>query len=332
MMHRQDAPDNHDAAEERTAAAVRDLAGTVGEGLLEIDTVLSEVTTFRIGGPAAGLAHVRTSDDARRFLEFAGEREIDVLGLGGGSNLLVDDNGFCGLILRMEMSDVVFGPGTVRAGAGLPFDDLIALSLAKGRPGLEFASGIPGSLGGAVVGNAGCYGHEIGEFVLEATLLRPDGSVERVGPEDLGFRYRSSDLKGSDTLLLDVLIHAEAGNVTAAVAERHEHLTDRLRKHPVDEPCAGSYFQNLTPSSPGERRRAAGALLDELGVRGWREGDAAVYHKHANIIVNLGRATCLDVLTLAGRMKAAVVDKFGEELVEEVRHLPRHRTGRGFCG
>jgi UDP-N-acetylmuramate dehydrogenase len=168
--------------------------------------------------------------------------------------------------------------------------------------------------------------------VLEATLLNPDGSIERVGPDALGFRYRNTDLKGGDALLLDVLLRAEPGDTTAAAAEREEHLADRRRKHPVDEPCAGSYFQNLPPARPGERRRAAGALLDRLGARGWREGGAAVYEKHANIIVNLGGATCRDVLTLAARMKAAVLKEFGEELVEEVRHLPRHKTVGGFSG
>ena len=332
MMHPQGPADNHDAAEERTALAVRELAAVTEPDRVEAETPLAGYTTFRIGGPAAGLAHVRTPADACRFLEFAAEHDIDVMVLGGGSNLLVDDSGYCGLILRMEMDSLEFGPGWVRAGAGLPFDDVIARCLDAGRTGLAFASGIPGSLGGAVVGNAGCYGHEIGEFVLEATLLRPDGTIERVGPDAFDFRYRTTSLKDADTVVLDVLLRAEHGDLVAAAAEREERLADRRGKHPTDEPCAGSYFQNLPPLEAGGRRRAAGALLDRLGVRNWREGDAAVFHKHANIIVNLGRATCRDVLTLAGRMKAAVAEEFGEHLLEEVRHLPRHRAGRRFCG
>lgn len=331
-MHRQDVPDNRRDLEARTADAVRDLRSSVGDDAVTPEAPLAPLTTFRIGGPASGLARVRTSDDARRFLEFSRRREIDTLCLGGGSNLLVDDNGYCGLILRMENTDLAFEAGTVRAGAGLDFDDLIARCLTEGRPGFAFASGIPGSLGGAVAGNAGCYGHEIGEFVLEATLLRPDGRLETVGPEALDFRYRDTALKGGDSLLLDVLLRAESGDVTAGAAEREERLADRRRKHPTTEPCAGSYFRNLPPAESGGRRRAAGALLDEVGARGWREGDAAVYGKHANIIVNLGRARCSDVLALAERMKAAVRERFGVDLREEVSHLPRYRDPERVSG
>ncbi len=336
MMIRQDAADNHGPAPDpaeldaRAADAVGELCRGAAPGTVDLDVPLSRLTTFRIGGPASAVARVQTADDARRFLDFSGERGIGAVCLGGGSNVLADDNGFCGLILRMEIGTLDFGPGTVRAGAGLVFDDLVVRSLEEGRPAFAYASGIPGSLGGAVVGNAGCYGHEIGESVLEATVLRADGRIETVGPADLGFVYRSSALKGKRDILLDVLLRAEPGDTTDAERLRAEHLADRRRKHPVDEPCAGSYFQNLPAEPPGGRRRAAGALLDALGARGWRVGDAAVFAKHANIIVNLGRARCSDVLALAARMKEAVATAHGERLSEEVRHLSRYRAWDGF--
>lgn len=327
-MHRPSPPDNHAALMRRAAEAVAALRRGPGGDAVRAGDALASLTTFRIGGPAAGVCPVQTPDEARRFLEFADAQGLPWVCLGGGSNVLADDAGFPGLVLLMAGTHVSFGSGAVRAGAGLGFDALIERTLQAGRPGLAFASGIPGSLGGAVVGNAGCYGHEIGDFVTEAVVLRPDGRVETLGPEELGFAYRSSRLKGERAIVLEVELRLEPGDVGPAAAERAEHLADRRRKHPVREPCAGSYFQNLPPLEPGGRRRAAGKLLDELGARGWREGDAAVYAKHANIIVNLGAARSADVLRLAERMREAVHARHGVELLPEVRHL----AARGFAG
>jgi UDP-N-acetylmuramate dehydrogenase len=282
---------------------------------------LAELTTFRIGGPAALVGSVKNVDDASRFLEFADQRELPWACLGGGSNILGDDAGFDGLVLKVETTAFEVQHETIRVGAGWDFDRLIAASLDAGLVGLEFASGIPGTVGGAIVGNAGCYGHEIGEFLVEATVLRRDGRIQTLGPEDFAFAYRTSALKERGDIVLELALQLARGDLAEASRVRAEHLADRRRKHPWDIPCAGSYFQNLPPAAPGERRRAAGMLLDQAGARAMREGDAEVYEKHANIIVNRGRATSADVLRLAARMKQAVRDRFGEHLLEEVRHL-----------
>ncbi|MEZ4389196.1 MAG: UDP-N-acetylmuramate dehydrogenase [Candidatus Krumholzibacteriia bacterium] len=282
---------------------------------------LAELTTFRIGGPAGLVCWVKNPDHALRFLDLAHAHALPWTCLGGGSNILADDAGYAGAILRVAGADLEVHGDAVRAGAGWDFDALIAATLDAGLSGLEFASGIPGTLGGAVVGNAGCYGHEIGEFVREATVLRPNGRLEVVGPEEFAFTYRSSALKERADVVLDVLLQLRRGALAAAAAERADHLQDRRRKHPWDLPCAGSYFKNLPPLAPGERRRAAGQLLEIAGAKAMREGDAGVYEKHANIIVNLGRAGSADVLRLADRMRTAVWDRFGERLEEEVRHL-----------
>ncbi|HPF35541.1 MAG TPA: UDP-N-acetylmuramate dehydrogenase [Candidatus Krumholzibacteria bacterium] len=320
-MHRPSPPDNSADRARLVAEAVADLRRLPWGAEVRAGEALAGLTTFRIGGPAAGVCPVQTPDDARRFLDFAAERGLPTVCLGGGSNVLADDAGFAGLVLLMSGTHVRLESGAVRAGAGLGFDALVERCLQEGRPGLAFASGIPGSVGGAVVGNAGCYGHEIGEFVEEALVLRPDGRLERLGRGDLGFAYRTSRLKTEAGLLLEVTLRLEPADTAAGAAERAEHLADRRRKHPTSEPCAGSYFQNLPPLEPGGRRRAAGMLLDELGARGWREGDAGVFAKHANIIVNLGRATSGDVLRLADRMRGAVRDRHGILLDPEVRHL-----------
>lgn len=311
-----------------------DDAARLGQAGLEARALepLARLTTFRIGGPAGLVCSVKNVADAQRFLEVALRRQVPWTCLGGGSNILADDAGYDGLILLVRTTELQCDGTVIRAGAGWEFDALVAATLQDGLTGLEFASGIPGTLGGAVVGNAGCYGHEIGEFVREATVLRPDGRLETVGAEEFAFSYRDSALKERPDVVLDVTLELGRGDVAAAGQERQDHLADRRRKHPVDLPCAGSYFKNLPPAAPGERRRAAGKLLEAAGAKAMREGDAGVFERHANIIVNCGQARCGDVLRLAERMKAAVRDLSGELLAEEVRHLATPAANNGQDG
>lgn len=319
-MHDHVPSENRAETARRAGELARRLADRHGDRV-RLDEPLNRWTTFCIGGPARALCRMHTPDDARRFLDNAREAEIPAVVLGGGSNVLADDDGFAGLVLQQAMSEVEVRGDAVTVGAGLDFDALVEASLKAGLPGLEFASGIPGSVGGALVGNAGCYGHEIGEFLAEALVLRADGTLETVGPEAFGFAYRHTVFKSRDDLLLSAVFRLGRGDAAAAGETRAEILADRRRKHPVDLPCAGSWFKNLPPARPGERRRAAGRLLDAAGAHGMREGDAAVFEKHANIIVNHGAARSRDVLALADRMREAVAARFGVDLRPEVRHL-----------
>ena len=153
---------------------------------------------------------------------------------------------------------------------------MIVETLRQGLTGLEFASGIPGTVGGALVGNAGCYGREIGEFLREATVLGPGGRIETVGPEAFEFAYRTSALKNRGEVVLDLVLDLKRDDPDLAGEERRTHLADRRAKHPWDQPCAGSYFRNLPPLHPGEHRRAAGRLLRggrrQDHARGWSRG------------------------------------------------------------
>lgn len=287
---------------------------------------LRDLTTLRVGGPAALVCPADNPEQARQFHEAARTSGLPLFTLGGGSNVLADDRGFDGVILHLagRACDVRGDRVTVSAGLGL--DDLVALTLGEGLTGLEFASGIPGTVGGALAGNAGCYGHEVGEFLREAVILTPDGELRRAGPEAFGFRYRGTALRDEGAILLEAVLQLGRGDLGPAAAERAAHLADRLAKHPVTEPSAGSWFRNLEALEPGGRRRAAGELLDQVGAKAMREGDAAVYPKHANIIVNLGQAGSDDVRRLATRMQAAVRDRFGVELQPEVRGLGPGRS------
>ncbi len=289
--------------------------------LVQRSVPLKTLTTLQVGGPATLVCPIRNPEQALRFQALAQDRQIPFFILGAGSNVLADDRGFSGLVLHVIADDWDQNGEIVRAGTGISFDGLIERTLAEGLTGLEFASGIPGTLGGALVGNAGCYGHEIGEFLVEALLLRPDGRLEVVGPEEFGFRYRETDLRETGTVVLEAVLRLRRGDLDQAVNLRRERIRDRRTKHPVDMPSAGSWFRNLPPTGPGQRRRAAGILLEEAGAKDMSEGDARVFAKHANMIINSGQATSADVLKLAARMKRAVQEKFGVQLVEEVRYL-----------
>jgi UDP-N-acetylmuramate dehydrogenase len=303
------------------------LAAALTPGTVIPCAPLRTLTTLRIGGPAGLVGRVQNVEQAQEFQAFAAAHGLTCDRLGGGSNILADDAGFPGLLLKVETSGFVRRGDTVRAGAGWSFDDLIATTLREGLVGLEFASGIPGTLGGAVVGNAGCYGQEIGDFVAEATVLRPDGRVVTVGPEGFAFTYRDSALKATRAVVLEVVLQLRRGDAAAAGARREELIADRRRKHPCEQPTAGSWFKNLPPAEPGGRRQPAGALLEAVGAKAMREGGAAVFDRHANIIVNAGDATSADVLRLADRMRTAVRERFRVELEPEVRHLgPRDAT------
>lgn len=321
----------------KPAASTLDrLRRALGEGLLTGEP-LRHHTTFRIGGPAEFFFAGRTPDQVVAALRAARECEVPVFLLGGGSNLLVSDEGFRGLVIRNACDAVEFDGSAVQVGCGADFLELIYQCRDHGLAGLEFAAGIPGSVGGALYGNAGCYGDDIGHYTIECTHVDPDGArVETKPAAWYEFGYRDSRLKREPRVLLTALLQLKPGDPVASQKEIEEKLEIRRVKHPQwrFEPTAGSYFKNLPPDwqmpgaklSPGTRRVAAGQLLDECDCRGLRIGDAMVFAKHANIIVNAGHATARDVLELAAEMKRRVREKFGVELEEEVMFLgPRPR-------
>ena len=299
-------------------------------------------TTLRIGGPAAFYFAARNAHQMVEALKAARELDLPLFLLGGGSNLLVSDEGFRGLVLHNAIEGVEFDGAAVQVGCGMDFLELIYACRDRDLAGLEFAAGIPGSVGGALYGNAGCYGQDIGSFTIECAVASLDGNQVVTRPAAwFEFGYRDSRLKRDPWVLLSCLLQLGRGERGAIQAVIDEKLEIRRVKHPQwrVEPTAGSYFKNLPPGfqvpglphSPGTHRIAAGALLDACDCRGLRVGDAIVFAKHANIIVNAGRATAKDVLTLAETMKARVRAKFDVELEEEVMFLgerPKLEGGR----
>ncbi|MDD5307667.1 MAG: UDP-N-acetylmuramate dehydrogenase [Deltaproteobacteria bacterium] len=303
-----------------------DLEAAAALAILE-DVPLALHTSFRIGGPAALFAEVTDVPKLSRLLTAVRSMGIDTLVLGGGTNVLASDEGFPGLVMRLAIGGLAIdaASGRVRVGAGASSADLVERTIAASLKGLEFAAGLPGTVGGAVAGNAGCYGGSFGEHVVSATIVEPDGSVvELADAEAFGFRYRGSGLGDRGAVLAEAVLALEPGDRTELEEIAARHVATREERHPPRIlPCAGSYFKNLPPAEPGGQRIAAGALLDAVGVKELRVGDAGVFERHANIVVNRGRATARDVLTLTTEMARRVKERFGVELSPEVRFVGR---------
>ena len=316
---------------QRTVTKEERLRKALGDGLLAQEP-LRHHTTLRVGGPADYYFAAHAADQLTAALGLSRELDLPVFLLGGGSNLLVSDEGFRGLVVRNAVEAVEFDGTAAQVGCGADFLDLIYQCRDRELAGLEFAAGIPGSVGGALYGNAGCYGQDIGQFTIECTTVGLDGSrVETQPAAWFEFGYRDSRLKREPRVLISCLLQFRRGSRDEIQKVIEEKLEIRRVKHPQwrIEPTAGSYFKNLPPDwrlpgaklSPGTHRVAAGQLLDEVGCRGLRVGDAMVYPKHANIIVNAGRASAREVLELAEIMKQRVREKFGVTLEEEVMFL-----------
>ena len=297
--------------------------GPLGDRL-KADEPMKRHTTLQIGGPADWYVDAKSDEDVERALSTAAEIGLPVFVLGGGSNLLVSDQGFRGLVLHVACDRVEFEDGGARARveSGRDFLEFIGLCRDRSLSALEFAAGVPGDIGGAVHGNAGCYGHAIGEFVIDAVLApKGGGPAIRVGAEWFEFEYRESRLKRDQTHVLVAtrlrLAEARREDIQAVIDDK---LEERRVKHPQwrTEPTAGSYFKNLPPPAPGEHRVPAGKVLDQAHCRGLRVGDAMVFQKHANILVNAGQATAQEMLTLAEVMKRRAHAISGIWLEEEV--------------
>jgi len=289
---------------------------------------LAPHTTFGIGGPADLYLEVASREDLIFALQACAQAGVPRFMLGGGSNLLVSDLGVEGLVIKNTWAPLERDGDLVFAGSGVRVRTFTDLCLAAGLTGAEFMAGLPGSLGGALYGNAGAYGKAISDLLIGTTLLTADGDLVTRARADIEFSYRDSALKRSGDTVVDLTLRLERGDPSASRALVEEYLEARRRKHPGGElGCAGSYFKNLDPPEPGAMRLPAGRLLEEAGAKAMRVGGAGVFEKHANMIVNLGGATAADVLTLAERMKAAVRERFGRELEEEVLFVGRPMPG-----
>lgn len=285
---------------------------------------LSDYTTFRLGGPCPLLIECHTPEAACAAVAACRNEGIPFRLMGGGSNLLVSDNGIAEAVIKFEAPDEqprVEGPA-LEASAGVPFDAVASAAMDAGVAGFEFATSIPGTLGGAIVGNAGAFGQQIGDRIEWVQILAPDGSMTKMGPEALNFSYRSSGIETHGWIVLRARMKGSAGDRDQMRAERDRIRAFRAERHPDwrTTPTAGSFFRNIEPTSRAERRHAAGAFLESAGAPSMRVGAARTHPGHANIIITEGPAPrASDVWQLGRWMAAATLARHGLRLIPEVR-------------
>ena len=294
---------------------------TVGKHL-ERSVPLRDHSHFQIGGNADYFFHPASEAEFVQAVRLAKQLHFPFYVIGGGYNIIFDDEGFRGLIIKNSVKGINLRHKTeVNVFSGMSLRDMLQFCMDKKLGNLEFLAGIPGTVGGAVFGNAGAFNQDIGSFLKEAFLLGKNGEEFRVDKEYFAFGYRESQLKRKHDVLLRSVFEVGETNRAKIMNRIDEYLRDRKKKHPPREvACAGSYFKNPVLSS-GEKVAAA-YLLDQVGAKELREGGAAVYDVHANFIINEGQASAQDVLRLASELKRRVKEKFGVDLEEEVIFLP----------
>ena len=303
------------------AAAIREVFGD----RVRPQAPLAPLTTFRVGGPAEWLVEPRGADEMQAALRIAAAHRVPVTLLGGGSNVLVSDAGIRGLVIRPRGGDVrALDAGRVSADASVTINGLVRWTINHGCAGLEAWAGTPGTVGGAIFGNAHFGGRLIGELVTDVRLASRDGTARDVPASAMAFGYDRSRLQDSGEALLSASFRVAPGEPAALRAAARASLAYRKRTQPLDTPSAGCIFQNPQSdrdSLPLDVPWSAGALVDRAGLKGASVGGARVSPTHGNFIVNEGDATARDIRALIERCKAAVRDRFGVELREEIVYL-----------
>lgn len=253
--------------------------------------------------------------------------------IGGGSNLVVSDLGLDVVVIRYASATPIIkrNGNDVTVASSTELDALALYCVEEGLAGFVYASGIPGTVGGAVVGNAGAWGKQIGDNLKSAVILDKNGVVKTVGSDYFQFTYRNSYLKESEEIVVEVTLALNAGDPIALAQERADILRMRSEKHPnlTTHPCAGSFFRNIEATSKAEKRQAAGWFLEQVGGKELKSGGAQIFEKHANIIVKGPNCKAQDIHDIHLKMIKLVNDKFGFCLEREVRFVGKFDNTAG---
>ncbi len=291
------------------------LCGICGAAHVLVREPMSRHTTFRTGGPADLLVQPEAEQIAP-ILEVCRNEEIPWTVIGNGSNLLVGDGGIRGVVLEIgkQMSDVVIEGTVITAGAGAMLSSIASRAAAADLTGMEFASGIPGSLGGAVVMNAGAYGGEMKDILQKVTVLTPDGTVQTLSVEELELSYRHSIIPEKGYLVISAVLKLQPGSADEIQSIMDDLKEKRVSKQPLEYPSAGSTFKR-------PEGYFAGKLIQDAGLRGFRVGGAQVSEKHCGFIINRDQATSTDICQLMQQVSEIVYEKFGVRLEPEVKKI-----------
>lgn len=277
---------------------------------------LNQLCTFGIGGPAKWYVETHTIEHMQSALQYASKNQLRTLILGNGSNILFDDEGFDGIVIHNKISFCnEISKGVFFVGAGYKFSRLGVLTARKGWSGLEFASGIPGTVGGAVFMNAGANGAESSDCLVSVDFIHQDGKKEKFNRDSMHFSYRKSPFHNLPGAIVSATFRLTESN--GAKSKQNSIIRHRTETQPYGKKSAGCIFRNPPLKS-------AGALIDSCGLKGKKVGGAGISTKHGNFVINSNHATCEDVLLLIKEIQTVVRDRFGIELEPEVRYIPYH--------
>ncbi len=274
--------------------------------------MMKKHTSFKIGGPADFFIIIESVEELKAVLKFAKELDIPVTCIGNGSNLLIKDNGIRGLTIKLDFKDLTINEDEIEAGAGVPIPVLARKAYENGLSGLEFASGIPGTLGGAIKINAGAYGGEFKDVVDFTTYLDNNLQVHTVSNEDQNFSYRNSRFNNTDDIIISAKMKLKKENKDIIKAKMDELSAKRKDKQPINFPNAGSVFKR-------KNEYIAAEVIDKCGLKGYNIGDAYISDLHAGFIVNKGNATAQDVIQLIEYIKNTVHEKYNINLELEIK-------------
>ncbi len=294
--------------------AVRQALGAiVPQENLHYDEQMSDHTTFRVGGPADCLVEIENPTQLQKITKYLTAIGLPYVLIGNGSNLLVGDRGFRGVVLEVceKMSRIQVEGCVIRAQAGALLSQIARAALEHGLTGFEFAAGIPGTVGGAVVMNAGAYDGEMKQVVKSVSTLGAECEELLLSNEDMEFGYRTSAIKNRPYTVTEVVIELAPGDGELIKARMNELAVRRREKQPLEYPSAGSTFKR-------PEGHFAGALIMNAGLRGFQIGGARVSDKHCGFVVNMGGATAADIVQVMETVKKAVYEQFGVELEPEV--------------
>ncbi|HEV8536372.1 MAG TPA: UDP-N-acetylmuramate dehydrogenase [Candidatus Limnocylindria bacterium] len=272
---------------------------------------LAPHTSLRIGGPADFFVRVASEGDLVGAIRVARQHELPVFVLGGGTNLLVADRGIRGVVLQNAWRESSVDGDTITAASGTELAHVAAVAARAGIEGLEWMATVPGTVGGAVHGNAGAFGGETADAIVDAELMDLNGDTWTAKAGELGYAYRTSSLQGTPIIAVRARFRGKPGDRASAVRRIKEMANERIKKQPLAQPNTGSIFRN----PPGDH---AGRLIEAAGLKGRTVGGAMVSAKHANFIVNVGDATAADVRALMAIVQEEVARRFGVKLVPEV--------------
>ena len=288
----------------------------LGEEKVKVDEPMKRHTTFRIGGPADYFLLPSSEEELSGILKICKNEELPYFILGNGSNLLVSDEGYRGVIIQLyrNYGDITVKGNEIHATAGALLSQIAAAAKNASLTGFEFAGGIPGTLGGAVVMNAGAYGSEMKNVLVDAVLLTKDGAVIRRTGEELELGYRTSNIPIEGLTVLEAEVRLQLGDKTEILRVMNDLAAKRREKQPLEYPSAGSTFKR-------PEGYFAGKLIDDAGLRGFQVGGAQVSEKHCGFVINRNQATAADVEELCHQVAEKVKEQSGVDLEMEIKRL-----------